>query len=81
MADVGAHRTRATDGIMGALTQGEWTSPGFSDKWRVNKTTSLFDYGRDVTPDKFVSEPFLQDKVPPMDPRNVDLAKQVCAPI
>lgn len=81
MADAGAHRTRATDGIMGALIQGVWTSPSFSDQWRVNKTTSLFDYGRDVTPDKFVSEPFLQDKVPPMDPRNVDLAKLVCAPI
>jgi subtilisin family serine protease len=79
--NVRAYNTLATDGIMGALKQGEWTSPGFSDKWRVNKETSLFDYARDVTPDKFVSEPFPQDKVPPMDPRNVELAKQVCARI
>lgn len=81
MAYVGAYRTMATDGIIGALTQGEWTGPGFSDNWRVNKTSSLFDYGRDVTPDKFVSEPFPQDKAPPMDPRNVGLAKQVCTRI
>ena len=47
----------------------------------MNKTTSLFDYARDVTPDKFVSQPFPQDKVPPMDPRNVELARQVCARI
>jgi subtilisin family serine protease len=79
--NVRAYNTLATDGIMGALKQGEWTSTGFSDKWRVNKDTSLFDYARDVTPDKFVSEPFPQDKVPPMDPRNVELAKQVCARI
>ncbi len=79
--NVRAYNTMATDGIMGALTQGEWTSPGFSDKWRVNKQTSLFDYARDVTPDKFVSAPFPQDKVPPMDPRNVELARQVCTRI
>jgi len=79
--NVRGYNTMATDGIMGALKQGEWTSPGFSDKWRVNKTTSLFDYARDVTPDKFVSQPFPQDKVPPMDPRNVELARQVCARI
>ena len=79
--NVRAYNTLATDGIMGVLKQGEWTSTGFSDKWRVNKDTSLFDYARDVTPDKFVSEPFPQDKVPPMDPRNVELAKQVCARI
>lgn len=42
---------------------------------------SLFDYDPEVTPDDFVSEPFPRDKVPPMDPRNVDLAKQVCARI
>lgn len=76
--NVRGYNTMATDGIMGALTQGEWTSPGFSDKWRVNKATSLFDYARDVTPDKFVSVPFPQDKIPPMDPRNVELARQVC---
>ena len=79
--NVRGYNTMATDGIMGALTQGEWTSPGFSDKWRVNKTTSLFDYASDVTPDKFVSPQFPEDKVPPMDPRNVELAQQVCARI
>jgi subtilisin family serine protease len=42
---------------------------------------SLFDYDPEVTPDNFVSEPFPRDKIPPMDPRNVDLAKQVCARI
>ncbi len=42
---------------------------------------SLFDYDKEVTPDNFVSEPFPADKVPPMDPKNVDLAKQVCARI
>lgn len=76
--NVRGYDTMATDGIMGVLKQGEWTSAVFSDKWRVNKDTSLFDYGRDVTPDKFVSAPFPQDKIPPMDPRNVELAKQVC---
>jgi subtilisin family serine protease len=42
---------------------------------------SLFDYDPEVTPDNFVSAPFPADKVPPMDPKNVDLAKQVCARI
>lgn len=42
---------------------------------------SLFDYDSEVTPENFVSEPFPADKVPPMDPRNVELAKQVCARI
>ena len=42
---------------------------------------SLFDYDPEVTPDNFVSEPFPRDKVPPMDPRNVELANQVCARI
>jgi subtilisin family serine protease len=42
---------------------------------------SLFDYDAEVTPDNFVSAPFPADKVPPMDPKNVDLAKQVCARI
>lgn len=39
---------------------------------------SLFDYDPEVTPENFVSAPFPADKVPPMDPKNVDLAKQVC---
>lgn len=39
---------------------------------------SLFDYDPEVTPDNFVSAPFPADKVPPMDPRNIELAKQVC---
>jgi subtilisin family serine protease len=42
---------------------------------------SLFDYDPEVTPENFVSEPFPAEKVPPMDPANVDLAKQVCARI
>lgn len=42
---------------------------------------SLFDYDLEVTPDNFVSEPFPKDKVPPMDPRNLELAEQVCARI
>ena len=79
--NVRAYNTMATDGIMGVLEQGEWSNQGFSDKWRVSKTTSLFDYSLDVTPDKFVSPPFPLDKVPPMDPRNVELARQVCARI
>ncbi|MBL8261665.1 MAG: S8 family serine peptidase [Xanthomonadaceae bacterium] len=92
--NVRAYNTMATDGIMGVLKQGEWTSPGFSDKWRVSKrigtraiaqeegvNESLFDYDEGLDPQKFVSEPFPQDKVPPMDPRNVELAKQVCARI
>ncbi len=79
--NVRAYNTMATDGIMGALKQGEWLSPGFSDKWRVSKKTSLFDYALDITPDKFVSPPFPKDRVPPMDPRNVELAEQVCARI
>ena len=79
--NVRAYNTMATDGIMGVLKQGEWLNPDFSDKWRVIKTTSLFDYALDITPDKFVSPPFPKDKVPPMDPKNVDLAKQVCARI
>lgn len=76
--NVRAYHTMATEGIMGVLTQGEWSSQGFSDKWRVTKDTSLFDYDRGVTPDKFVSPDFPRDRVPPMDPRNVQLAKQVC---
>ena len=79
--NVRGYNTMATDGIMGVLKQNEWLSQGFSDKWRVNKDTSLFDYARDVTPDKFVSPPFPLDKIPPMDPRNVELARQVCARI
>lgn len=77
--NVRAYNTMATDGIMGALQQGEWTQPDFADKWRVDEKTSLFDYASDITPDKFVSEPFPKDKIPPMDPRNVELAEQVCA--
>jgi subtilisin family serine protease len=42
---------------------------------------SLFDYDPEVSLDNFVSEPFPRDKVPPMDPRNVELARQVCARI
>ena len=42
---------------------------------------SLFDYDPEVTPDNFVSEPFPRDKIPPMDPRNLELAEQVCARI
>lgn len=79
--NVRAYHTLATQGIMGALRQGDWLDPGFSDKWRVSKKTSLFDYALDVTPDKFVSPPFPKDKVPPMDPRNVELANKVCARI
>ncbi len=79
--NVRGYNTMATDGIMGVLKQNEWLSQGFSDKWRVNKDTSLFDYARDVTPDRFVSAPFPQDKIPPMDPRNVELARQACARI
>ncbi len=79
--NVRGYNTMATDGIMGVLKQNEWLSQGFSDKWRVNKDTSLFDYARDVTPDKFVSPPFPLEKIPPMDPRNVELARQVCVRI
>ncbi|MFD0724633.1 S8 family peptidase [Lysobacter brunescens] len=100
--NVRAYNTQATDGIMGVLKPGEWSSAGFSDKWRVSKrigtrslttartTTraiaqeegvneSLFDYDQDLGPEKFVSEPYPTDRIPPMDPRNVELAKQVCA--
>ncbi len=100
--NVRAYNTQATDGIMGVLKAGEWTSPGFSDKWRVSTRTStrsltasrattraiaeepgvnesLFDYEEALGPEKFVSEPYPADKVPPMDPRNVELAKEVCA--
>ena len=38
--NVRAYNTQATDGIMGVLKPGDWTSPGFSDKWRVSKRTS-----------------------------------------
>jgi subtilisin family serine protease len=99
--NVRAYNTLATDGIMGALAPNEWLSPGFADRWRVSKRTSLrsvsgtrgraaeegaineslFDYDPEVSPDNFVSEPFPADKVPPMDPKNVDLAKRVCARI
>ena len=79
--NVRAYNTLATDGIMGVLKEGEWTAAGFSDKWRVDKSTSLFDYASDVTPEKFVSAPYPKDKIPPMDPRNVELAKQACARI
>jgi subtilisin family serine protease len=100
--NVRAYNTMATDGIMGVLRPGEWTSPGFSDKWRVSKRTStrslagtrvatraigqeeglnesLFDYEEALDPEKFVSAPYPADKIPPMDPRNVELAKEVCA--
>lgn len=79
--NVRAYHTMATEGIMGVLEQGEWTKADFSDKWRVSAKTSLFDYDRDLTPDKFVSAPFPQEKIPPMDQKNVDLAKDVCARI
>ncbi|WP_211371832.1 S8 family peptidase [Marilutibacter maris] len=79
--NVRAYDTMATDGIMGVLEQGEWLEPDFSDKWRVDRKTSLFDYAQDVDPGKFVSEPFPREKIPPMNPGNVELAKQVCARI
>lgn len=79
--NVRAYDTMATEGLMGVLQQGEWNDPGFADKWRVNKQTSLFDYARNVTPELFVSQPFPKDKIPPMDPRNVELARQVCVRI
>lgn len=79
---VRAYHTMATEGLMGALTPGEWASrQSFSDKWRVSNKTSLFDYDADIGPDAFVSVPFPADKVPPMNPDNVELAKQVCARI
>ena len=76
--NVRAYHTMATDGIMGVLKEGEWLEPGFSDKWRVDRKTSLFDYAEDVDPGEFVSEPFPREKIPPMNPGNVELAKQVC---
>jgi subtilisin family serine protease len=79
--NVRAHHTMGTDGIMGVLRNGEWLDTSFSDKWRVNKRTSLFDYDTGVTPDAFVSAPFPKDRIPAMDPRNVELANQVCARI
>jgi subtilisin family serine protease len=79
--NVRAYHTMATEGIMGALRQGEWLNEGFSDKWRVSQKTSLFDYDLDVNPREFVSPPFPQGEVPPMDPRNMELAKEVCAGI
>lgn len=76
--NVRAYNTMATDGIMGALAQGEWLDAGFSDKWRVGRKTSLFDYAANVTPDRFVSAPFPKDRIPAMDPKNVQLANEVC---
>ncbi len=93
--NVRAYNTMATDGIMGVLKRDEWLSPSFADKWRVSSLSetmtraqeggvtygSLFDYSPGVTPEDFVSAPFPADKVPAMDPRNVELANQVCARI
>lgn len=79
--NVRAYHTMATEGIMGALKRNEWLNSKFADKWRVTAKTSLFDYGRGVKPVQFVSPVFPPDKVPPMDPRNVELAKEVCAEI
>lgn len=79
--NVRAYHTMATEGIMGVLSQGEWLRADFSDKWRVSAKTSLFDYARNVTPVAFVSPQFPADKVPPMNPANVELANQVCARI
>jgi subtilisin family serine protease len=74
-------QTMATEGIMGVLSQGEWLDGGFSDKWRVSGKTSLFDYDLNVTPADFAAPPFPMNGVPPMDPSNVELAKQVCVRI
>ncbi|TDM06146.1 MAG: hypothetical protein C4K60_16010 [Ideonella sp. MAG2] len=79
--NVRAYHTMATEGIMGALQPGEWLNSSFADKWRVSSKTSLFDYGRGTSTGNFVSPQFPPDKVPPMDPRNVELAQKVCEPI
>ncbi|TXH72635.1 MAG: hypothetical protein E6Q88_06070 [Lysobacteraceae bacterium] len=76
--NVRVYDTMATEGIMGALAPNEWQRQNFSDKWRVTKETSLFDYDPEVTPEEFVSQPFPPDEVPAMDPKNVELAKIAC---
>lgn len=79
--NVRAYHTMATEGIMGVLKRNEWLEPDFSDRWRVTKKNSLFDYAYGVVPEHFASEPFPSEKVPPMEPENVELAKKVCARI
>lgn len=76
--NVRVYHTAATDGIMGALTANEWNNPGFADSWRVNDKTTLFDYAQGDSTGGHQHEPFPQDRIPPMKPENVELARRVC---
>ena len=79
--NVRAYHTPATEGIMGVLTQGEWTRPGFVDSWRVTDKTTLFDYAKEDSTGNYRKDPFPEDKIPPMKPENVELARRVCEPL
>lgn len=79
--NVRAYHTPATEGIMGVLTANEWTRPGFVDSWRVTDKTSLFDYAKEDSTGNYRKDPFPEDKIPPMKPENVELARRVCEPL
>ena len=76
--NVRAYHTPATEGIMGVLAANEWTRPGFVDSWRVTDKTTLFDYAKEDSTGNYRKDPFPEDKIPPMKPENVELARRVC---
>ncbi len=79
--NVRVFHTPATEGIMGIIAQDEWTKPAFAEAWRVTDKTSLFDYAQGTSTKTFVSPAFPEEKIPPMKPENVALARRVCRPV
>ncbi|WP_158549220.1 S8 family serine peptidase [Lysobacter silvisoli] len=79
--NVRVYHTPATEGLMGVLTSGEWNRPGFVDSWRVTDKTTLFDYAKEDSTGNYRKDPFPEDKIPPMKPENVELARRVCEPL
>lgn len=79
--NVRVYHTPATEGIMGIVAPNEWTRPAFADTWRVTDKTTLFDYAKDSSTGSFTRTPFPVDKIPPMKPENVALARRACKPV
>lgn len=79
--DVHVYHTPATEGLMGVVEPDSWLQPQFAAKWSVTRTSSLFDYAYNVTTDNFTQPVFPKEKIPPLKPRNLKLAKAVCVPI
>ncbi|MGO4778815.1 hypothetical protein AB4084_25450, partial [Lysobacter sp. 2RAB21] len=79
--NVRAYHTPATQGLMGVMASDEWNRPGFADLWRVTDKTSLFDYRQGDSTGRYRHAPFPADKIPPMKPENVAMARRICKPV